>query len=119
MTDKQWTMFLHRIHGNRRIARFCAKSAKGVGFISLDVGFGADEFAVGSTTPVVGAAGMEKAAGQSAERSDELALIAALKSGSRKLQKKLLESLVRLRRGTGTRVSGVGSQCPPIAWLRD
>ena len=53
---------------------------------------------------------MEKGASESAEGSDELAGIGALKSGPGKLQEKLLEGLVRLRRVAGTRVSGVGCQ---------
>jgi len=45
------------------------------------VGLGSDEFTVGGATPKVGAAGMEEGAGEGAERKDELAGIAALKSG--------------------------------------
>ena len=53
---------------------------------------------------------MEEGASEGAEGSDELAGIGTLKSGPGKLQEKLLEGLVRLRRVAGTRVSGVGCQ---------
>jgi hypothetical protein len=58
---------------------------------------------------------MEEGASEGAEGSDELAGIAALKSGPGKLQEKLLERRIRLRRGAGTRISGVGCQWTPIA----
>ena len=57
---------------------------------------------------------MEEGASEGTERPDEVAGIAALKSGPGKLQEKLLEGLVRLRRVAGTRISGVGCQCAPI-----
>lgn len=79
------------------------------------VGFGSDEFTVWGTTPKVGTAGVEKNASEGAKRQDELAGIAALKSGPGKLQEKLLESLVRLRRVAGNRISGVSYQCAPIS----
>jgi hypothetical protein len=92
--DEKGATLLHRIHGDGRIAGAPADAKKGVGLIGG--GFGSDEFAVGRATPKVGAAGMEEGAGEGAERSDELAGIAALKSGAGKLQEKLLEGLVRL-----------------------
>jgi hypothetical protein len=58
---------------------------------------------------------MEEGASEGAEGPDELAGIAALKSGTGKLQEELLESLVRLRHVAGTRISGVGCQWSPIA----
>jgi hypothetical protein len=112
-------MLLNRIHGNGRVARFSAEPPKGVAIIAIGVGFGSDEFAIRVTTPKVCPTGMEKGAGERAKGSDELAGVAALKSGSGKLQKKLLEGFVRLRRAAGNRVSNGGSQWPPIAWLRD
>jgi len=53
---------------------------------------------------------MEEGASKGAEGPDQLAGIGALKSGPGKLQEKLLERLVRLRRIAGTRVSAVGCQ---------
>ena len=82
---------------------------------SLGVGFRSDELTVGGATPKVGSAGLKEGASKDAEGPDELARIAALKSGPGKLQKKLLERLVRLRRIARTRFSGVGCQCAPIA----
>jgi hypothetical protein len=111
--DEKGAPLLHRIHGDRRITGAPADAEKGVGLIG--VGFGSDEFAVGRATPKVGAAGMEEGAGEGAERSDELAGIAALKSGAGKLQEKLLEGLVRLRRVSRLGISGVGCQWAPIA----
>ncbi|MGO9368361.1 MAG: hypothetical protein ACLP0H_12085 [Terriglobales bacterium] len=78
------------------------------------VGLGSDKFTFGRKAPEVGAAGMEVGASQGAEGTDELPGIGVVKSGARKLQQKLLESLVRLRRVAGTRVSGVSCQCAPI-----
>jgi hypothetical protein len=52
-------------------------------------------------------------ASEGAKRTDELAGIVVLKGGARKLQEKFLEGLVRVRRGRGTRISGVGYQCAP------
>ena len=49
---------------------------------------------------------MEEGASEGAEGTDELARIAALKSGPGKLQEKLLESLLRLRRVSELRISG-------------
>lgn len=62
---------------------------------------------------------MEEGASEGAEGPDELAVIAALKSGPGKLQEKLLEGLARLRRVAGTRFSGVDCQCAPIVQLSD
>jgi hypothetical protein len=53
---------------------------------------------------------VEERASKGAEGPDQMAGIGALKSGPGKLQEKLLERLVRLRRIAGTRVSGVGCQ---------
>jgi hypothetical protein len=106
--DEKCMTLLNRIHGDRCISGAPADAAKGLGLIG--VGLGSDELTVGGATPKVGAAGMEKGASESAEGSDELAGICALKSGPGKLQEKLLEGLVRLRRVAGTRVSGMGCQ---------
>jgi hypothetical protein len=54
---------------------------------------------------------MEEGASEGAERPDELAGIVALESGPGKLQEKLLEGFVRLRRVAGPRISSVGCQC--------
>ena len=106
--DEKGTTLLNRIHGDGCIAGAPADATKGLGLVG--VGLSSDELTVGGATPKVGAAGMEKGASESAEGSDELAGIGALKSGPGKLQEKLLEGLVRLRRVAGTRVSGVGCQ---------
>ncbi len=70
---------LHRLDGEGWITGAQAQATKGLGMVA--VGFGSEEFTVGGATPKVGAAGMEEGAGESAEREDELAGIAALKSG--------------------------------------
>ena len=87
-------------------------AAKGLGLVAI--GFGADELAVGGAAPKVGAAGLEEGAREGAERADKLAGIAALKSGPGKLQEQLLESLVRLRRVLGARISSRSYQCAPL-----
>ena len=102
---------LHRLKGDAWIRRAQAEAAKGIGAIA--VGFRSDEFTVGGTAPKVGTAGVEERASEDAERQDELAGIAALKRGPGKLQEKLLERLIRVRRFAGTRISGVGCQCAP------
>ncbi len=81
----------------------------------IAVGFRSYEFTVWGTTPKVGTAGVEEGAREGTKRQEELAGIAALKSGPGKFQEKLLESRVRLRRVAGTRISGVGCQCAPLA----
>ena len=108
MIDEKGTTLLNRIHGDGCITGAPADATKGFGLVG--VGLSSDELTVGGTTPKVGAAGMEKGASESAEGSDELAGIGALKGGPGKLQEKLLERLVRLRRIAGTRFSGVGCQ---------
>jgi hypothetical protein len=120
-------MLPHCIHGDGWITGTPADATKGLSLIgvavavavaiAVGVGFGSDEFAIGSATPEVGAAGLEEGTSKGAKGSDELTGITALKSGSGKLQKKFLERLVRLRRADRTRISGVGSQWPPSAWL--
>jgi len=108
MIDKKGTTLLNRIHGDGCITGAPADATKGLGLVG--VGLCSDEFTVGGATPKVGAAGMEESASKGAEGLDELAGVGALKSGSGKLQEKLLERLVRLRRIAGTRFSGVGCQ---------
>ena len=108
MIDKKGATPLNRIHGDRCITGPPADATKGLGLIS--VGLCSDELTVGGATPKVGAASMEEGASMGAEGPDQLAGIGALKSGPGKLQEKLLERLVRLRRIAGTRFSGVGCQ---------
>src|SRR6202521_3606264 len=108
MVDEKGATLLNRIHGDGRITGAPADATKGLGLVG--VGLCSDELTVGGATPKVRAAGMEEGASEGAERPDELAGIGALKSGPGKLQEKLLEGLVRLRRVAGTRVSGVGCQ---------
>jgi len=104
---------LNRLHGDGWITGAQVKPTKGLGLVAI--GFGPDELTVGGAAPKIGAAGMEEGASAGAEGSDELAAIAALKSGPGKLQEKLLKGLVRLRRVSGLRVSARGCQCAPFA----
>jgi len=113
MIDEKGTTLLDRIHGNRRITGAPADAAKGLHAVSI--GLGSDELTVGRATPKVRSAGLEEGASKGAKGPDQLARIGALKSGPGKLQEKVLECLVRLRRIARTRFSAVGSQCAPIA----
>jgi hypothetical protein len=113
MIDEKGTTLLDRIHGDRRIPGAPADTAKGLGLVG--VGLRSDELTVRGATPKVGSAGLKEGASKGAKGPDQLAGIGALKSGPGKLQKKLLEGLVRLRRIAGTRFSVVGCQCAPIA----
>jgi len=105
---------LNRIHGDGCIADSPSDATKGLGLAAFGIGFGSDQLTVSGATPIVGAAGLEERAREDAKRPDELAGIAALKSGPGKLQEKLLERLVRLRRIAGPRISGVGCQRAPL-----
>ena len=113
MIDEKGTTLLDRIHGDRRITGPPADAAKGLGLVG--VGLCSDELTVRGATPKVGSAGLEEGASKGAKGPDQLAGIGALKSGPGKLQEKLLERLVRLRRIARTRFSAVGCQCAPIA----
>ena len=106
--DEKSTTLLNRIHGDGCIAGAPTDATKGLGLVG--VGLSSDELTVGGATPKISAARMKEGASEGAEGPDELAGIGALKSGPGKLQEKLLEGLVRLRRVAGTRVSGVGCQ---------
>jgi hypothetical protein len=75
----------------------------------------ADELAVGGEIPEVGAAGVEINTSERAKRANEMAGIAVLKNGPGERQKKLLESLVKLRRIAGTRISRGSCQGSPIS----
>ena len=113
MIDEKGTTLLDRIHGDRRITGAPADAAKGLGLVGI--GLCSDELTVRGATPKVGSAGFEEGASKGAKGPDQLAGIGALKSGPGKLQEKLLERLVRLRRNARTRFSAVGCQCAPIA----
>jgi len=113
VVDEKRATLLNRIHGDGCITGAPADATKGLRPVS--VGFGSHKFTGGRVTPKVSAAGMEEGASQGAEGPDELAGIAALKGGPGKLQEKLLESLLRLRRVLGPRISGIGCQCAPFA----
>src|SRR5271169_2163136 len=113
MIDKKSAALLNCVHGDGRITGAPPDATKGLN--SVGVGFGSDQLAVGRSAPEVGAAGVEKGASKGAEGADELAGIVALERGPGKLKKQLLESLVRLRRASGDRISSVGSQCAPFA----
>jgi len=65
--------------GLGRIRGAQADATKTIG--ALAIRFGADVITVAGTTPKVGAAGLEERASENAKRPDELAGIAALKSG--------------------------------------
>ena len=111
--DKKRAAFLHCIQCNRGITGAAAEATKRCGVIG--VGLSSNEIAVGGQAPKIGAGGMEVGASSGAERLDELVGIAVLKRIARKIEEKLLESLVRVRRVAGTRVSGWVSQCALIA----
>jgi hypothetical protein len=117
VVQEERATFLNRFNGdgwrNGWIPSAQARAAKRFGLIA--VGFSPGKLAVGGIIPKVGAAGMEETASEDAERPDEMAGIAALKSGLGKLQKKLLERLVRLRRVPTPRISTVNCQCAPFA----
>ena len=117
VVQEERATFLNRFNGdgwrNGGIPSAQARAAKRL--LLIAVGFSPGKLAVGGIIPKVGAAGMEETAGELAERPDEMAGIAALESGPGKLQKKLLESLVRLRRVSAPRISTVNCQCAPFA----
>jgi len=108
MIDEKGTTLPNRIHSDRCITGSPADAAKGLALVG--VGLGSDQLTVGGPTPKVGAAGMEEGASEGAEGPDEVAGIGALKGGAGKLQEKLLEGLVRLRRVARARFSSVGCQ---------
>ena len=111
--DEKGTTVLNRIHGDGSITGAPADAAKGLHAFSI--GLCSDELTVGRATPKVGSARLEEGSSKGAKGPDQLAGIGALKSGPGKLQEKLLERLVRLRRIARTRFSAVGCQCAPIA----
>ncbi len=113
--DEEGAALLNRLNGDGRIAGPPPDTTKGLGLVAFCVRLGSDELAVGGTTPIVGAAGVKEGASEDAKGPNELARIAALKSGPGKLQEKLLERLVRLRRVAGPRISAVSCQRTPIA----
>ncbi len=96
MIDEEGTPLLYGLDGNRGIAGAPAGATKRCGVVI--VSFGADQIAVGSTAPEVSATGVKVSAGQGAERSDEVAWIVAVKSGTGKFEEKFMERLLRLRR---------------------
>jgi hypothetical protein len=112
LIDEKGATLLHRIQGNGGIAGAPANATEGLDLRAI--GFGSDEFAVGGKPPKISAASVKIGAGESAKRQDELTGIVVVKCGPGKLQEKLLESLVRVRRVAGTRISGVGCQCAPM-----
>jgi hypothetical protein len=117
VVQEERATFLNRFDGDRWrngwIPCAQARAAKRFGLIA--VRFSSSKLAVGGTIPKVDTACMEEAASEDAERPDEMAGITALESGLGKLQKKLLESLVRLRRVSAPRISTVNCQCAPFA----
>ena len=107
MNEKGATL-LHRLQGNGRIPSLPSDTTKGLRLVRIS--FGSNQLPVRSTTPEIGAARLEESAGERAKGPDELGGIAVMKCGAGKLQKKLLERLVRLRRVDRSRVSDVGGQ---------
>ena len=83
----------------------------------IGVGLSADERTIGGKIPVIGAAGVEVSTRVRAKKPDELGRIAVLRSGLGKLEEKLLERLVRLRRVAGTRNSRGWCQWFTNLWL--
>jgi hypothetical protein len=106
--EEKGATLLHRLHGNGRIPGAPFEAAKGLGVDRI--GLGSDQLTIGRATPEISAAGLEKGAGECAKGPDELGGIAVMKSGSGKLEEKLLEGLVRLRRVESRRISSVGGQ---------
>ena len=115
MINEKRAALLHHIHGDGYIA--CAPTDATKRLCLGGIGFGADEFPVGKA-PEIGATGAEEGAGKSAERREELARLAAVKSGSGKFEEKLLKSLFRLRRVASARISGMGCQCAPTRFSK-
>ena len=115
MIDEKWAALLHHIHGDGYIASAPSDATKR---LCLDcIGFGTDEFPV-DKVPEIGATGAEEDAGKGAERREELARFAAVKSGSGKFEEKLLKSLFRLRRVATARISSMGCQCAPTRFSK-
>jgi hypothetical protein len=83
MVEEEGATPVNRLQGDGRgvgwIGGAHANAPKTIGVLAIR--FGADVSTVGGTTPKVGAAGLEKDASEGAKRPDELAGIAALKSG--------------------------------------
>jgi hypothetical protein len=103
---------LHSFEGDRLISRPELHSSKA---LRVDtVAFGADQITVRSTPRKVGTAGMKKLAGLLTEREDELVRVAVLKNAARKFQQQSLESLLRVRRLLGHRVSPDSGQPRPL-----
>jgi hypothetical protein len=111
LIDETGLTLQHCVKRNGAVAGATADATKRVSPVAS--GFRANEFTIGGKTPVVGAFGVKVGASEGAKRAEELAGIMVLKSGAGKLQEKLLESLVRMRRNRGPRISGVGCQCSP------
>jgi hypothetical protein len=85
VVEEERAAFLHRFQGDRgrgrRIAGAQACAAKRLGLIA--VGFGPGQLTARGIIPKIGSAGLEERPRQDAERPDEMARIAALKSGPR------------------------------------
>jgi hypothetical protein len=101
-----------RVHGDRSIARAPADSAEGIGLFSIS--FGASQFTVRRPTPKIGTGGLKKRSSECAERPNQLTCIAALEGSPGKIEEKLLESLVRVRRALLGRVSRMADQSAPF-----
>src|SRR5882724_1405028 len=104
MIDEKWATLLHHIHCDGYIAGAPSDTTKRL--CLGGIGFGTDEFPI-DEAPEIGATGAEEGAGKGAERREELARFAAVKSGSGKFEKKLLKSLFRLRRTATARISSM------------
>ena len=111
--DEKGTAFLNCIHGNGRIARLAADTAKG-SRISR-VAFSADYLPIRQTTPKISTRSLEERPTQRAKRLNQLAGIGVLQSRTGEFEQKPLKCLIRLRQIAGTRVSERGIQWSPIA----
>jgi hypothetical protein len=83
MIDEKWAALLHHIHGDGYIAGTPSDATKRLCLGSI--GFGTDEFPI-DEAPEIGTTGAEEGAGKSAERREELARLAAVKSGPGKFE---------------------------------
>jgi hypothetical protein len=113
--DKEGAALFHRIHGKRDIPTAPPYAAKSFGV--LGVRLRSNQFAIGGTRPIIGPTGPEKGTTDDAKSTDQLARIAALKSGPGERQKKLLKRRLRLRRFIQSRISWVACQITLIIEL--
>jgi len=112
MIYKKSAPFLDRVHGNRRIAGAPADATERPCLFGVRLCAG--KFTIRRPGPKVGTRRPKKSSGERAERLNELTCIAALEGSPGKIEEKLLESLVRVRRALPLRVSHVADQSAPF-----